>query len=361
MIRWGSVIFIVLANACDYMPGKVPLTDLDLLFNLPVAAVPISISGDPVFQDEPLFDAIEGKLGHHAATIIAFPDGELLAAWYSYDGPGELDGSAIYMARKASDQSAWDAPFLHIDRPNGDGNPVLFSEDHSVWLFQAVVPYGWSTAQIEFQRSEDRGHSWSPPVTVEGPLGSNTRYPPLRLRDGRLLLPAYDDLFQRSLFFSSEDGNDWRLESMIETAWDARAIQPSVVELQDGRLLTVMRNTGGERLWVAASDDEGKRWSSARDSGFPNPASAAAITRLASGNLILVFNDSPTERRPLSVAMSLDEGQTWPLRRILADGEETYSYPSVIQGPDGRVHIVYSLSRRRIQHAIINEAWIAGL
>lgn len=360
-MRWGSVIVIAFAGACDNMPGIVPLTDLDLLFNLPATRDPIAISGEPVFRNEPLFDAIAGKRGHHAATIVAFDDGELLAAWYSYDGPGELDGAAIYMARRASDQSAWDAPFLHIDRPNGDGNPVLFAEGDAVWFFQAVVPFGWSTAHIEMQRSEDRGHSWSPPATIEGPLGSNTRYPPLRLRNGRLLLPAYDDLLQRSLFFASEDGNDWRLESMIETAWDARAIQPSIVELGSGRLLTVMRNTGGEWLWVAASDNKGKRWSPARDSGFPNPASAAAITRLASGNLILVFNDSPTERRPLSVAMSLDDGQTWPLRRILADGEETCSYPSVVQGPDGLVHIVYSLSRRRIQHAIINEAWIAEL
>jgi len=44
------------------------------------------------------------------------------------------------------------------------------------------------------QRSSDRGNTWSDPVTVEGPLGSNVRFAPLRLDDGTLLLPAYEGL-----------------------------------------------------------------------------------------------------------------------------------------------------------------------
>jgi len=80
--------------------------------------------------------------------------------------------------------------------------------------------------------------------------------------------------------------------------------------------------------------------------------------KLHSGHLVLIYNDSPRLRRPLSIAMSQDEGGTWPFRRVLADGEETYSYPSAVQSPDGLIHVVYSLARRRIQHLTLNEAWI---
>jgi predicted neuraminidase len=122
-----------------------------------------------------------------------------------------------------------------------------------------------------------------------------------------------------------------------------------------------MRNTGGGWLWVSASDDDGQSWTLPVNAGFANPASPAALLRLESGNLVLVFNDSPTERRPLSIAISPDEGLTWPHRRVIAGGETTYAYPSVVQTVDGLIHIVYSYGRDHIRHIELNEAWIVAV
>ena len=351
---------VVPACGCIEQPFLLPFTDLSFAFNLPESTTPetISIAGPAMFAEESLFEQIPGKRGHHAATITAFPDGELLAAWYSYPGDDELVGSAIYMTRRLAGSNTWQTPHLHIDRDVGDGNPVLYSEGNAVWFFQAVVPFGWSTAHIEMQRSADRGNTWTSPVEIAGPLGANTRFAPLRLQDGSLILPAYDDLLQRSLFFSSRDGEGWTLLSVVATGGDHHPIQPSITALDDGRLLAVMRNTGREWLWVMASDDGGQHWSEPIDGGFANPASPAALQRLVSGDLVMVYNDSPRKRRPLSIAVSRDEGRTWPFRRVLADGKDAYSYPSIVQSADGLIHVVYSLSRRRIQHITLNEAWI---
>lgn len=106
------------------------------------------------------------------------------------------------------------------------------------------------------------------------------------------------------------------------------------------------------------SDNAGKSWSAPQDSGFPNPGSAAQILRLAGGNLVLIFNDSAEYRHPLSIALSGDEGRTWPYKKILVDGEGAYSYPTAVQSPDGRIHLLYSYNRERINHIILNEAWI---
>lgn len=361
--RWLAVILSVktlaAAPGCDWPAGVAIIIGSEPAFNvLAEEFQPIVVSGPPIFRERPIFDEILGRVGHHSATITAFSDGELMAAWYSYSGPGELDGSAIYTARQSAGSRQWEAPRLHIDRDVSDGNPVLYSEAESVWLFQAVVPFGWSTAHIEVQRSSDRGKTWTSPQTIAGPFGSNVRYPPLRLEDGRLLLPAYDDLLQRALFFASVDGVTWELTSIVGGELTQRPIQPSVVQLDDGRLLSVMRNSGGDWLWIMASGDGGRSWSRPADSGFPNPGSPAAFLKLASGNLMLVYNDSRTERRPLCVALSANGGLTWLHHRILIDGEENYSYPSVTQSSDGLIHIVYSLARRRIQHVTINEAWI---
>jgi predicted neuraminidase len=334
----------------------------DLAFDFNVGGRPTAIIVDatPVFTNQPIFESVPGKVASHAPTVTAFPDGELLAAWYSYGAQGELDGSAIYTARRLPTEDKWEPATLHIDRPEADGNPVLYSEADAVWFFQAVAPDGWSTAHIEMQRSPDRGHTWTAPRALGGPLGSNARFPPVRLADGTLLLPAYDDLLQRALFFASADGNDWTLRSALATAPPFRCIQPSVVELGGGRLLAIMRNTGRGWLWVTASDDGGLTWASPRDSGFPNPASATALLRLAGGHLILIYNDSNTDRHPLSITISGDEGVTWYPPRALVDGDGAYAYPAAVQTPDGLIQIVYSHNRERIGHITLNEAWIVA-
>lgn len=353
----GSVIAAIAVAGCTLQLGFPPPANVDFAFDAAAPAPATAPGAAPIHTDETIFDLIPGRAGHHAATLTAFPDGELLAAWYSYVGPGELDGSAIYTARRPAGAEDWNAPALHIDQPPGLGNPVLYSEGDETWLFHAVAAGGWSTARIEVQRSPDRGLSWSSCRPVAGPIGSNVRYPPVRTADGRLLLPAYDDLLQRSLFFDSPDGENWTLRSAVWTNPPNQNIQPSVVRLESGQLLAIMRNVGKGCLWVSASDDGGRSWASPHDGGFPNPASAAVLLRLAGGNLILVFNNSHTERRPLSVAMSPDDGRSWTPPKVLADGHSTYSYPAAIQTADGLIHVLYSFGRESIRHAVINEAW----
>ena len=330
--------------------------DINPAFNVRPGTT-IVIQDEPYFEEDSVCERIEGKIGHHAPTITAFADGELLAAWYSYEGPHELTGSGIYMARRDA-HGEWSEPWLHIDRPAGDGNPVLYSEDNRVWLFQAVVPWGWSTAHVELQLSSDRGQTWSDPLMLGGPMGTNVRFPPVRTNEGDLLLPAYDDLFSRTLFFSSNDGSEWTLSSAVTCGAPFECIQPSVARTSTGLLLAVMRNTGQQWLWVMASNSGGATWSYPKDSGFANPDSPANLVALASGNLVLTFNDSTTERRPLSIAVSADEGLTWPHIRPLVSGESTYSYPSAVGSANGLIHIVYSHGRESIRHIALNEAWI---
>ena len=335
--------------------------ELELRFNFDSEPTPAVTDGAPLFDSAPVFRDVAGRIGSHAPTLTVFPDGELLAAWYSYEGPHELIGSAIYTARLAAGAEQWDPPLVHLDRALGEGNPVLYSEGDEVWLFSAVALQSWwSTAHIEVQRSFDRGQTWSAPVPIGGPLGSNLRFPPIRLNDGTLLLPAYDDLIQRSLFFSSADGLTWSWRSAVWTELGQQNLQPSVVELDSGRLLAVMRNSGTGWLWVSASDNGGWSWAPPMDGGFPNPAAPAQLLKLASGNLLLIYNNSNEIRGVLSITMSADNGVTWLPPRVLVEDGGEHIYPAAIQAPDGLIHILYSHSRERIQHMTLNEAWVAG-
>ncbi|MEN6422453.1 MAG: sialidase family protein [Smithella sp.] len=352
----GLVFLTMIIIGCGSSDSPQSSSDVSYEFNVTDSPATTTSDDEPYMEEEAVFEQIPGMVGHHAATLTIFADGEMLAGWYSYSGDHELSGSAIYLSRKKPGQS-WEAPQLHIDRSAGDGNPVLYSEDDHVWLFQAAVPGGWDTSHIEVQESTDRGVNWSDPVVLGPTLGPNVKYPPVRLDDGTLLLPAYNEISTKSIFFESTDGINWSQRSSVNST--PGNSQPSFVQLSTGRLISVMRNEGQGCLWVSASNDKGDTWSEPKDSGFLNPASAAQMIRLANGHLVLIYNDSDTERRPLSIALSADEGRTWPYRKVLEDGTDTYSYPFAVQDAStGIIHILYSLNRDKIMHIAVNEAWI---
>lgn len=360
--RWRGGLAVWLAAVGGFGGCPAPRVDElsapSIFFALSARALAPPAGQAPFFRRDVVVADIPGKVGHHAPTIVAFDDGELLAAWYSYDGPHELQGAAIYAARRPAGRDEWGAPFVLRDTVVGDGNPVLYAEGEAVWLFCAAAPLGWSSAHVDALRSADRGRTWSAARTLDGPPGTNVRFPPVRLGDGTLVLPAYDDLLQRSLFFASADGERWALRSIIAEPPQQQAIQPSIASGADGALLAVMRNRGKGELWASSSDDGGRSWSRARASGFPSPDSPAALARLASGRLLIVFNDDATERRRLSAALSADDGASWSRPRVLVDDAGEIAYPGVAGEASGAIHVVYSHDRRWIGDVEMNEAWL---
>jgi hypothetical protein len=81
--------------------------------------------------------------------------------------------------------------------------------------------------------------------------------------------------------------------------------------------------------------------------------------KLASGHLLLVYNDSMSRRTPLTVAISTDDDKSYPHRRNIADGPNDYAYPIAFQASDGKIHVVYTSDARQvIHHAVFDESAI---
>jgi len=116
--------------------------------------------------------------------------------------------------------------------------------------------------------------------------------------------------------------------------------------------------TVGGYIWKSTSLDGGRTWSPAVETPLRNPNSSISLLRLRSGSLVLAFNDTHIGRTPLNLALSCDEGKSWPFHRVLEKGEGEYSYPQLMQTQDGLVHIVYTNRRISIRHAVFNEEWI---
>jgi len=198
-------------------------------------------------------------------------------------------------------------------------------------------------------------------------LGWMTRAHPQVIDGTRLLVPLYHDGFSCSLMAISDDsGAHWHASHPIVGGGN---IQPSVLRRSDGVLVAFMRDNGAppKRLIVAESRDRGETWTNVHDGEIPNPGSGAEVIRLADGSWLYIGNDTEDGRNRLAVWLSRDEGRTWPSRRALetapVESGEAWSYPSVIQTKDGRLHATYSAHDGhggRIRHAEFAVPWVTA-
>jgi predicted neuraminidase len=92
----------------------------------------------------------------------------------------------------------------------------------------------------------------------------------------------------------------------------------------------------------------------ARPLAIPHSNSGLDAVRLTDGRIVLACNPVHQGRSPLALLVSWDNGETWPWRRDLESGPGEYSYPSIIQAADGRVHVVYTFRRTHIQHVTLD-------
>lgn len=144
-------------------------------------------------------------------------------------------------------------------------------------------------------------------------------------------------------------------------------LQAQVVQMTDDYLIAYIRR-GGNFLPTdhgytlrSESRDGGNTWSEAVETGFLNPNSAVDFIKLKNGHLLLVYNDNMNERTPLTVAISTDGDKTYPYRRNIAGGDNSFAYPYAIQTRDEKIHIIYTTnSRTTIMHAVFDEYALIG-
>lgn len=341
-----------------------------LLMALPAAAQDLTIRR--VFGPE-----IATGPYKHPATLAEFDNGDLYLVYYGGEGEYARD-TAVYGARRAAGSDTWSAPAVIARDPfRSVGNAVIWqAPDDVVWLFY-VVRYGttWSTSRIQAKISHDRAATWSDPFPIALEAGMMVRNRPIVLAEGGYLLPVYRETGEDTEQVGPDSTSIFLHFDPTTREWTTRGaissptgnIQPAVVEVAPGHLIAYCRRGGDyaptEQGWAvrAESRDGGRTWTKGTASSFRNPNSALEFLKLASGNLLLVFNDHMWKRTPLVAALSTDGDRTYPQRRVIGDADNTYAYPIGFQARDGRIHIVYTSDRRTvINHAVFDEAWVRG-
>jgi len=292
----------------------------------------------------------------HASTIVAIKDG-LVAAWFGGTREGHKD-VGIWTARH--DGKAWTASVeVAKDDAHPCWNPVLFQpKEGPLLLFYKVGPSPSSWWGL-LRTSDDGGKSWSEakrlPDGILGPIKNK----PVQLVDGTILSPTSSEHDGWRVHFerSGDGGKTWERTGPINDGKIFGAIQPTILALPEGRLLSLSRSRQ-QKIVESASDDGGKTWSAMAATALPNPNSGFDAVTLADGRHLLVYNHTPKGRSPLNVAVSAD-GKAWKAALVLESEPGEYSYPAVVQSADGLVHITYTWKRRRVKHVVVDPAKLA--
>ncbi|MCL5270507.1 MAG: exo-alpha-sialidase [bacterium] len=326
----------------------------------------------------------------HAANLVVMPGGRL--AFICFRGSAEGEPDTVLTMQTLQSDGAWTEPRIIVEEPGYPvGNGVLMPvHDGRVLIFYtlsyaacrcaAAAAKGahWSHCLVHYRASADGGATWGERGALTEEFGYICRNPAIRMSNGEYLLPIYDNRGGGRPGFEGMGGNEggvavsadlcqWRRYGRMVAG--PGLAQPTVVELENGRLLALLRsriywNGDDPRwavIWRSRSDDYGRNWSHPEPTALPNNNSSIQMIRLQSGVLALAYNhQSGRMRSPLNIALSYDDGATWPLRREIEPetrGAE-YSYPAIAQTSDGRIHLAYTWNRTHMKHVAVTQAEI---
>lgn len=346
---------------------------------------------------------------HHVASITYCDNGDLLLIVFT--APGDYcDQKAILMSRLRQGSDTWGPPARFFIAPDLlPGSPgVLFNNG------KGEIQYYVSVGGTVIKRvSTDHGATWSSPRivyrnAVRGPGKEESttldrpRLSPFqsikRRSDGALIMPSDVGGGGSGIFVSYDEGDSWTeltrfgwneggfAQEGDSAGWMA-GVHNAPVELAGGGWLSFGRTRDIRgRAPMSISRDGGKTWTYHASPFSPISFSQRqAMIRLANGQILLNWFTDPVIRvvrqqgihekgmdfldqagkvhkgYGMFVALSPDEGKTWPVRKLLPEDPEEpwaarYDFGvnnDVIQTPDGMMHL--ATSRRYFR---FNMAWL---
>lgn len=309
----------------------------------------------------------------HEGARLRLPDGALKKIYLTQDNHGaaltSTDGGETW-SRPREPIKRWATKtlldrdgqmhgfFLVLRRVNETGNRIAIDRFLDVWHVKTAGP----------------DKVWEPAKRIQEGWNGSIVSAPLQLESGRIVLPSQDWVPGSrgvpptgqgyAMTMSSDDGGEtWsrsnRITSPVFEGYNGAnfgACEPSIVQLEDGRLWMLMR-TQAHYLYESYSDD-GATWWPGRPSMFHASTGPPSIVRMPDGRLVLFWNNCQMPERidgqgvyagrdALHGAVSQDDGKTWRgFREILLDprrhqspprkGDRGTAYPYSVISADGK-------------------------
>jgi sialidase-1 len=370
-------------------------TLLALLFSTAFVSTPFA--AEPNLEKTNIFSAGEGGYDlYRIPGIVVTPKGTIIAYCEARDLPDDRRGADwakidILMRRSTDGGRTWSVPRNLVTPPENVqlnsialehgyndldavtiNNPVAIVDTKKESLhFVYCIEY----ARCYYMRSTDDGLTFSEPVDITDTFEAfRSEYDwkviatgpghGIQLSSGRLLIPVWMSTGTGggahrpsavSTIYSDDHGKTWnRGEIVVNHPELTNPSETIAVELADGSVMLNIRHETRSReskvrfRAITISPNGADRWSPIRfDEGLPESVCMASILRISTKvksdkNRILFanpHNPGASERKNVSLKLSYDEGQTWPIMKVLEPGRSGYSDMAI--APDGSIYCFY--------------------
>lgn len=345
---------------------------------------------------------------NHAANLAYLPDGTLSCVWFggTMEGMGDI---SVYLSRLRPASDRWTAPEKLSDDPTkSEQNPLLFTApDGRVWLLYTSQTAGDQDGSLVKRRiSTDGGQSFGPVETLCSVPGTFVRQPIVVNARGEWLLPLFrcigvpgrrwtGDVDFAAVLVSADAGHSW---SMHDVPDSVGAVHMNIVPLAGDEMAAFYRHRFAENILRSHSGDGGRSWSAPTATNLPNNNSSIQAIALRTGGIAIVYNHASAAtssdrraslydeidaagpaatpvpasgrpaiwgvpRAPLCLSFSADGGRTFGAPVTLETGSgycltnnskdglnREFSYPSIIEAPNGDLEVAFTYFRRAIKH-----------
>ena len=302
-------------------------------------------------------------------AVITAKDGSIVTAtdkrkFNEGDLPEDID---IVCNRSTDGGHTWSEPYtiaLGTGVNHGFGDCALAWSNDDNGLIAGFVggPGLWYSTpsnpiRTYIAKSFDNGQTWTEPEDITDFIfGDNCIIPEqrtwrasffgsgngLRISTGRIMFVAAirettAQVLYNHAVYSDDNGQTWHVSGRASTSGD----EAKVTELVDGRILMSIRHAGNR--WYNISEDGGETWQPTTSTWYDivAPACNGDMIRYTSENQghdknrLLHSVPYGNSRTDVTVYVSYDEGETWPVKKCIVPYSSAYSSLCVL--PDGTI------------------------
>lgn len=370
--------------------------------------IPRAAAAEPLLESSDVFPTgmndvaryrIPGIVVTEKGTVLAYSE----ARRNNSSDWGEIE---VHLRRSNDGGKTWE-PAKQIAHFGNrlEGNPrKKTGGEHEQTVNNPVAIVDRDTGAIEFLycinyarcysiRSTDDGITWSKPVDITATFEPFRKHYDwkviatgpghgLQLKSGRLVVPiwlAYGQTGDHgpsasATIYSDDHGKTWKAGDLAVPN-EGEFNNPNetmITELSDGRVMLVSRSVSkANRKIITISSDGATQWSEPmfHDQLWEPVCMASIVSHPSKAGTLLFSNPHQVsvdkegkeipggrgKRQELSVKLSRDDGQTWPINKTLDAGPSAYSDLAVL--PDGTVLCLYE-RKQDIACARFNLEWV---
>ncbi|MEU6678716.1 exo-alpha-sialidase [Streptomyces sp. NPDC046925] len=335
-----------------------------------------------------------GSPYYRIPALTTSTKGTLLAAYDARPTLGDLPGNLGVVLRRSTDGGkTWkEQQVVRKDAaPKGHGDPSLLVDRTTgrIFVFYASsVNQGFAGSgtgndendpdilQADYSYSDDDGVTWTHrriTKQIKDPAwagmfaasgeGIQLRHGPHKGRLIQQYAVRINGANYAASAYSDDHGATWKMGKPVGPGGD----ENKTVELSDGTVM--LNNRSKPYRTIAYSSDGGVTYTPFKqDTELTDPANNASVMRYNPGApasnpqsswLLFSNTEDAATRRNLTVKMSCDNGETWPIRKVVDPGSAAYS--TLTKLPDGRVGLLYERGDyAHITYASFDLDWLGG-